>query len=224
MNWLDLVIIIILVFNFILGLKKGLIRSVFGLFALGLGIFVAVMGSSFLAALLLPIVINKNLAQILGFAIFFFSIFFLVSSLGKIIHDSVKNAFFHPVNVLIGGAFGFIKGIVIVLFLLIPALKNPLISTAVIGSLESSRLLNIGEPLIVNVGPAIEFITLKISEQWQTGASFIQNKNQENIPAIKEEKLKLDNNFIISSNAKENTEKKPVNYFSLTPKSIKVDF
>lgn len=224
MNWLDLVIILILVLNFVLGLKRGLVRSVFGLFAIGLGIFIAVMGSSFLASLILPVVVNRNLAQVLGFAIFFFSIFFLVSALGKIIHDSVKNAFFVPLNVLIGGLFGLLKGIVIVLFLLIPALKNPLLSDAVVNSLEKSTLLTAGEPLIVNVAPAIEFITEKISEQWTTGSSFLKNQDKNTEETEPEKK---ENTIILPSlnNLKFNTaaEKEKSNE-GLSPKSIQINF
>lgn len=227
MNWLDIVIILILALNLILGFKRGLIRSVFGLFALALGIFVGIMGTSFLASLLLPIVINKNLAHILGFAIFFFSIFFLVTTLGNVIHTSVKNTFFIPLNILSGGFFGIMKGIIIVLFLLIPVLRNPLVSPAVAKGLEESSLLLTGEPLVVNAAPAIEFITSHITSQWGNGNSFLKKTESA------EEKLEPSKNIIERENllmnilAPEKKKEENVNDAqtnSLIPKSIKIDF
>jgi membrane protein required for colicin V production len=227
MNWLDIVIIIILALNLILGFKRGLVRSVFGIFALALGIFVGIMGASFLASLLLPIVINKNLAQILGFAIFFFSIFFLVTTLGNVIHASVKNTFFIPLNILSGGFFGIMKGIIIVLFLLIPVLRNPLISPAVAKGLEDSRLLLTGEPLVVNAAPAIEFITNHITSQWGSGnsflkkAEFIKEQPEPSKNIIEKENL-LMNILTPEKKKEETTNNSQAN--SLIPKSIKIDF
>lgn len=230
MNWLDIVIILILILNLFLGFKRGLVRSIFGLFALALGIFVGVMGASFLASLLLPIVVNQNLAQFLGFLVFFIAIFFLVTSLGNIIHTSVKSPLFIPLNVLSGGFFGIIKGIVIVLFLLIPVLRNPLVSPAVAQGLETSNILAFGEPLVVNAAPAIELITNNITSQWKTGTSFLNSKKNEEENTIEEVQNlteKLNPLAVMTPQKKEETteektEKPQTN--SLIPKSIKIDF
>ncbi len=167
MNWLDIVILVVLVFNVYLGLQRGLIRSVFGLIAVALGLFVAVMGTPFLSSILAQFFVNDQLSRILAFVIFFLVIYLLVVMLGKMIHDSAKNPLVIPLNLLGGGLIGFLKGTIILLFFIVPVLQNPLLSPQVSKALDNSKMLVSGEPLIIALAPMVEFTIKEILPKWQ---------------------------------------------------------
>jgi membrane protein required for colicin V production len=167
MNWLDLLILLILSLNVFLGFKRGLIRSVFGLAAFLLSIFIASLGTPFLASLLAGYLVQGMVANILAFILLFFLGFFSISIIGSLLHDSFKKSFLMPVNFFGGGLFGLFKGIIIVVFLLVPALQNPLLSPVVTNTLLESQLIAVGEPLISSLSPGIEFVIEKTSRTWE---------------------------------------------------------
>jgi membrane protein required for colicin V production len=117
LNYLDIIIILLLLAGFILGYKDGLVRKIIGLIGFGLAIFLGIKYSSALGKLIESVFgIELYLSEIIGgLAIFFFTIF-IFSLIKRIVHpfDKVNNL----VNQLLGGFVGFIQ----ILFFLSAAL------------------------------------------------------------------------------------------------------
>ncbi|MEJ2616320.1 MAG: CvpA family protein [Ignavibacteriaceae bacterium] len=130
MNFIDIIIVVLLLVGFILGFKDGFVRKIIGLLGFGLAIFLAIFYAANLGKLIESIFgIEFYLSEIIGgFAIFCITIV-IFSVIKRIIHpfDKVNNL----INQLIGGFIGFIQilfFISAVLYLLnifnIPDIKN----------------------------------------------------------------------------------------------------
>ena len=71
LNWLDVILIAILVVTCILGVIKGLVRQVFGLLAVIIGLILALGFYSQVSWLYLRLFSNEVLAHFLGFLTIF---------------------------------------------------------------------------------------------------------------------------------------------------------
>ncbi len=111
MNYLDIIILVIVVIGFLLGFKDGLIRKIIGLLGLFVAFFVSFRFASVIGKFLLPIFNNEiNLAEIFGGIILFFLIVLVFSVLKRIIHPLDK------VNKLLNQVLGGVAGTIQVLF------------------------------------------------------------------------------------------------------------
>jgi len=108
MNYIDYVLIGIILVGFILGYKDGLIRKVIGLLGLIIAIFLSVTYSSELGEYLSPMFNDEDyLAKIVSGIIIFFVIILLVAIIKRLVHPSDKvNKF---LNQLLGGIAGTIQ-------------------------------------------------------------------------------------------------------------------
>ncbi len=126
MNYLDYIIIAIILIGFILGYKDGIIRKIIGLAGLIAAIFLAVTYSGTLGEQLSPIFNNENyLAKIVSGILIFFATILIVAILKRVIHPADKvNKF---VNQFLGGIAGTIQLIFLtsVLLLLLNILNFP---------------------------------------------------------------------------------------------------
>lgn len=121
-NWLDIILIAILLITLILGVIKGLIRQIIGILAVIVGLILAVYYYSSVAQVFERLVSNLTLTYLLGF----FAVFIAVLCLGWLLSYLLSKLMKGPLkflNHVFGGALGFLKGIlicgVIVLALLI---------------------------------------------------------------------------------------------------------
>jgi len=105
LNYIDIIVLILVVIGFLLGFKDGLIRKVIGLIGLFIGVYVAFRFAGFFGSLLLPIFNDeKNLADIFAGIILFFLVVVIFSVLKRVIHPLDKvNKF---MNQLLGGVAG----------------------------------------------------------------------------------------------------------------------
>ena len=112
MNWLDIVILCILVLLIINGIRKGFILSLATLIALVLGIWAAIHYSWYVSAFL-----NKTFhpsgtwLTILSYGLTFLLVVIAVILIGKLLEKVVKTVGLGLANRIIGGLFGLLKGI-----------------------------------------------------------------------------------------------------------------
>src|SRR5512141_3166103 len=112
MNWLDIVILCILVLLVINGIRKGFILSLATLIALVLGIWAAIRFSWFVSSFL-----NKTFhpsgswLTVLSYALTFILVVILVILIAKLLERVVKTVGLGLANRIIGGLFGLLKGL-----------------------------------------------------------------------------------------------------------------
>lgn len=105
MNYLDYIIIALLIIGFILGFKDGLVRKIIGLTGIFVGIFLAVKLSDQFGKVLSPLMDNEYyLAEIIAGVIIFSSCIIIASIVKRLIHPHDKvNKF---LNQFLGGITG----------------------------------------------------------------------------------------------------------------------
>jgi membrane protein required for colicin V production len=107
MNWVDAVIVIVLIVGLIKGLANGFVRGLFGLAALVLGIALAAGNyAKVREALLFRLPMGEPGQNILSFLLVFVIIMLLVSILGNIISRALKLAALGWIDRLAGGVLG----------------------------------------------------------------------------------------------------------------------
>jgi membrane protein required for colicin V production len=153
MNWIDLVIVVILILSMVSGFTNGLIKEVASLAALILGIWGAIKFSSFTAAKLYDYFdLSGHYVGIIAFLITFGIIVVLIHFVGIIADKLADAAALGFVNRLLGIAFGLIKTILImsVFFVILNAIdaRKPFLPKATI---EQSKFYN----PISDIAPAI---------------------------------------------------------------------
>ena len=119
MNYIDYILIAIILIGFILGYKDGLVRKVIGLLGLVIAIFLAITYSGNLGDYLSPMFNNENyLAKIVSGFVIFFATLLLFAIIKRLIHPTDKvNKF---LNQLLGGIAGTLQIVFITsVFLLI---------------------------------------------------------------------------------------------------------
>lgn len=108
MNYIDYIILGIVIIGFILGYKDGLVRKVIGLLGLIVAIFLGVTYAGELGEYLAPMFNNENyLAKIVSGFIIFMATILAFAILKRLVHPSDKVSKF--VNQLLGGIAGTIQ-------------------------------------------------------------------------------------------------------------------
>jgi membrane protein required for colicin V production len=141
MNWLDYVLLAIIVVTAIVGIFKGFVRQVIGLVAVVAGLVLAVVYYQQTAGIFMGFVKNQLVSNFLGFLL----IFVIVLIAGAILGHLVTKAMVGPlafVNRLFGAVFGIIKAVLIcgiIVFALVsfeiakPALETSVLAPACLG-------------------------------------------------------------------------------------------
>ena len=105
MNYIDYIILGLILLGFFLGFKDGLIRKLIGLIGLVLGLFISYKYNVFLGKIIAPIFENEQyLAEIIAAFLIFFAIVVVASILKRIVHphDKVNNFINQSLGVIIG--------------------------------------------------------------------------------------------------------------------------
>lgn len=111
MNWLDILLVAILVLTVIIGAVKGLLRQIIGIMAVIIGLLLAIKYYPW-GAEIFGFISNQVLAHLLGF----FLIFIAVLCLGWVINILLTKAVRGPLksmNHLLGAGLGLAKGLLI---------------------------------------------------------------------------------------------------------------
>ena len=141
MNWLDIVLLVILILTAIIGIFKGLVKQVIGLAAVIAGLVLASLYYEGAAGIFDTFVKNKLLSNFLGFLLIFVAFLIAGGILGHLITKAMKGPL-ALVNRLFGGIFGAVKGVLIcgiLVFALFtfqvakPALETSVLAPACLG-------------------------------------------------------------------------------------------
>ena len=109
MNWLDIVIIVLIIIPVFIGLKAGLIKTVLSLAGVIVGIILAGQYHEALAGKL-TFISQANVANIVAFAIILIGVMIVASVLASLLKKVVSAVLLGWVNLLGGAIFGFLLG------------------------------------------------------------------------------------------------------------------
>lgn len=124
LNWLDIVLLGILLFTLILGIVKGLVKQIIGILAVFLGLILALLYYPVVSGVFMRLISSKVVSQFLGFL----AIFLAVLCLGALLSAMLSKLMKGPLKFLnhaLGGCFGLLKGILICGVLLFAMLVFP---------------------------------------------------------------------------------------------------
>ena len=119
MNGLDIIFLILMGVSVIYSFIRGLVREVFSFLAIILGFFGASYAYLTVAHWLRKWMENETVAHILGFAILFILIALCLSLLGRVLSRLVQKVDLSWADRLAGGAFGFLKAILLIALILL---------------------------------------------------------------------------------------------------------
>ncbi len=118
MNWLDYVLMAVLLFSVVMSARKGFSREIIGLaaalFALILGMWFYGLAGSFLT----PYVSSTRVANLLGFLLVVFAVLLCGAMLGWIVNRFLRTVGLSFFDRLLGAAFGLARGLVVAIALL----------------------------------------------------------------------------------------------------------
>ncbi|WP_449245867.1 CvpA family protein [Desulfobacca acetoxidans] len=118
MNLLDLGIVVILLLVGLRGYYRGLLQEMAVIIGLATGLIVAANYYLRLARLISQWVHTPLYSRIISFLIIFILVYWLVRIMGHLLHRFLAYLYLGPVDRLLGGGFGLLKGAVILGFLL----------------------------------------------------------------------------------------------------------
>lgn len=175
MNYIDYILISIILIGFILGYKDGLVRKVIGLFGLIVAIYIAVTYSDTLGEYLSPMFNDENyLAKIISGFVLFLATILAFAIIKRLVHPTDKvNKF---LNQLLGGIVGTIQ---IVFFTSVFLLLFNIISIPKQEDIDESILYN----QIYSVIPTT--IDLIVGSDFKTEGflkDYIESKNNTEVP------------------------------------------
>jgi membrane protein required for colicin V production len=152
MNWLDIVIIVLLVIGIFSGLKTGFIKSLFSLAGLVLGIALAGRYYTSLAGFLtfLP---NETIANIAAFIIIFVVVLIIAAILGTVFTKQVSTLLLGWLNRLLGAVFSLFLGAFFIASILTIWVQFAGPNDIILGSLIAPILLD-KVPFILTLLPA----------------------------------------------------------------------
>lgn len=121
MNVLDIIVMVVLIYNAAVGSKKGLIRILFDLVALIGGVIVAIKYYPYLDLLLTEgLGLKTPVSTFISFLSVWGTVFAAFYYLGKFLHRKSDISVMKPLNVLGGTFFGGVRGFLYLLPILIP--------------------------------------------------------------------------------------------------------
>jgi membrane protein required for colicin V production len=138
MNWLDIVVILILVLITFAAYSAGLIREVITLAAVIVGIIVAGQLYDNLATDVVVFEGSENVAEAISFLMLFGSVYLLGQIGAYMLKTGASLLMLGPLDHLGGAVFGFIKGVLVVQALLIAFAAYP--SLGLEGTIDNSTV------------------------------------------------------------------------------------
>lgn len=117
-NTLDLIIISGITISVIYSLIRGLIKEIFSLLSIIIGIFIATRYYTVSAKLFNGLLDNQNWANVAGFVLTLVLVSFCVSLVGMMIQKLIKEINLGIIDRIGGAIFGLLKGIIISFFII----------------------------------------------------------------------------------------------------------
>ncbi|MBP7669041.1 MAG: CvpA family protein [Candidatus Eisenbacteria bacterium] len=119
MNLLDILILAVVGVSGLMSLRAGLVREVFSLGALLVGILTALILTRSVAPSLPVFFESQAVTQILAFLVIFLVVYLIISLVGSLIARVIRSIKLGWADHLLGLAFGFLRGAVIAVLLLV---------------------------------------------------------------------------------------------------------
>ncbi|MBI3091651.1 MAG: CvpA family protein [Candidatus Tectomicrobia bacterium] len=110
MNWLDLIILALLLITTIFGWINGMVRALFGFAALMLGVLAANRGATAAGQLVVAYLTSPTARTAFFYIIIFLLVAFLTMMVGKTVTNLVKKAGLSRFDRFLGAFFGLAKG------------------------------------------------------------------------------------------------------------------
>ena len=110
-NWLDIVLLVIIVITVVIGAVKGLIRQVIGILTVVLGLILAIKYYAYGAELFL-FISDEVFSHLMGFFLIFLGTLLVGWLINRFVAKAIKGPF-RSLNHLLGAGLGFLKGILI---------------------------------------------------------------------------------------------------------------
>ncbi|MGB4703703.1 MAG: CvpA family protein [Candidatus Saccharicenans sp.] len=148
LNWLDYLILIILLITFIIGLVKGLIRQLIGLLAVVAGVILAARHYPWLSWKLYGRVESDFWRNGLSFLLIFFAVLLAGWLLGFVLSKLMKGTL-SLANHLLGGFLGLLKGALIGAVIVFAMLSFNFQREAIIGSRLVPVVVQVSRTLVV---------------------------------------------------------------------------
>jgi len=121
MQWVDWAILFLLALSVLGGLAQGFFRSVCALGGLLLGLAVAAWNYARLAAVILPVVRIKPVANAIAFLLIAFMVMALAALIGKLLFKAFHHLGLGCIDRLAGAVFGFFQGVLLVTLIVLVA-------------------------------------------------------------------------------------------------------
>jgi membrane protein required for colicin V production len=141
MTAFDWIMVLVLAASVILGLLRGLVAEVFSLASWVVAFIAAKLGAAAVAALLPMDVESEGMRNIVGLIVVFLVVMILVMLLGRVIKGAVGAVGLGGADKAVGGAFGLLRGVVILVGLTLVAGLTALPQTDFWKNALSSRVL-----------------------------------------------------------------------------------
>lgn len=131
MNWMDILMLVVVAISVFFGVKRGLIKEIFALLALILGIIIASRSYAFGGGLLVRVIPSVNLSNIIGFIVIFFLVVILLILAGRLLKELIQTVQLGWIDRIGGVAFGLFRGAVVVGVALTLINKYPILGSEI---------------------------------------------------------------------------------------------
>ncbi|HLQ84887.1 MAG TPA: CvpA family protein [Salinisphaeraceae bacterium] len=125
MNWADFAILAIVALSALIGFFRGFLREVIGLASWILAFYVAIIGYETAASWLQPWIDSDLIRMIAGFAVLFIAVLLLGAIVNYILGRLASKTGFAGTDRVLGGAFGILRGVAILVLLVLFAGMTP---------------------------------------------------------------------------------------------------
>lgn len=126
MTWLDIVVIAIIALSALLGIVRGLVREVMSLLAWGVAFWVAFRFGRTLSAHMEGIITHEETRLVAAFVLLFFAVLLVGMLVGSLVVKLVRASEVGGPDRALGGAFGVLRGVLLVTLLVLVAAITPL--------------------------------------------------------------------------------------------------
>lgn len=117
MNYLDIMIVVPLLYGLLKGIKNGLVKEITGLVSIIVGVYVSVHFSELLTPYFKDVLKgNESFIPILSFALLFVVTLLLIRVFGYLADKFMKALALGVINYILGGVFGALKMAIMVSF------------------------------------------------------------------------------------------------------------
>jgi len=119
MQWVDWAILLVMALSVLGGLAQGFFRAVCALGGLLLGLALAAWNHARIAAILLPVVRIKPVADAIGFLLIAVLVMGLAALVGKVLYKTFHGMGLGCLDRLAGAVFGFFQGALLVMVIVL---------------------------------------------------------------------------------------------------------